>query len=78
MCWYVGNNTKGNNELDQVQKIHKILGTPPMQLLEKMKRQAFLCLGIYFLCKIMISKGMNFWFVLSKIKWHNLIIQNGT
>ncbi|CAN5973985.1 unnamed protein product [Sphagnum jensenii] len=28
----------GNNELDQVQKIHKILGTPPMQLLEKMKR----------------------------------------
>ncbi|CAM6059097.1 unnamed protein product [Sphagnum tenellum] len=28
----------GNNELDQVQKIHKILGTPPMQLLDKMKR----------------------------------------
>ncbi|KAH9546127.1 hypothetical protein CY35_12G079500 [Sphagnum magellanicum] len=30
----------GNNELDQVQKIHKILGTPPMQLLEKMKRRS--------------------------------------
>lgn len=29
----------GNNELDQIQKIHKILGTPPVALLEKMKRQ---------------------------------------
>ena len=33
----------GNNELDQIQKIHKILGTPPMQLLEKMKRQVNFC-----------------------------------
>ncbi|KAG0582950.1 hypothetical protein KC19_3G097300 [Ceratodon purpureus] len=30
----------GNNELDQIQKIHKILGTPPQQLLEKMKRRS--------------------------------------
>ncbi|KAL2642367.1 hypothetical protein R1flu_009954 [Riccia fluitans] len=30
----------GNNELDQIQKIHKILGTPPAQLLEKMKRRS--------------------------------------
>lgn len=34
----------GNNELDQIQKIHKILGTPPMQLLEKMKRQVNFCI----------------------------------
>ncbi|CAM6089758.1 unnamed protein product [Calypogeia fissa] len=30
----------GSNELDQIQKIHKILGTPPAQLLEKMKRRS--------------------------------------
>ncbi|KAL3695768.1 hypothetical protein R1sor_009844 [Riccia sorocarpa] len=30
----------GNNELDQIQKIHKVLGTPPAQLLEKMKRRS--------------------------------------
>ncbi|KAJ7531743.1 hypothetical protein O6H91_14G057200 [Diphasiastrum complanatum] len=30
----------GNNELDQIQKIHKVLGTPPQQLLDKMKRRS--------------------------------------
>jgi hypothetical protein len=56
MCWYVGNNTKGNNELDQVQKIHKILGTPPMQLLEKMKRQVFFVWGSISLQNYNIKK----------------------
>jgi hypothetical protein len=28
----------GENELDQIQKIHKILGTPPQALLDKMKK----------------------------------------
>lgn len=28
----------GNNELDQIQKIHEILGTPPQTLLDKMKK----------------------------------------
>lgn len=30
----------GNNELDQVHKIHNILGTPPQDLLDKFKRVA--------------------------------------
>lgn len=30
----------GNNELDQIQKIHKVLGTPPQQVMEKMKRRS--------------------------------------
>eukprot|EP01018_Ginkgo_biloba_P012360 Gb_28121 [translate_table: standard] len=30
----------GNNELDQIQKIHKILGTPPQQVLDKLKRRS--------------------------------------
>ncbi|EFJ33619.1 hypothetical protein SELMODRAFT_77240 [Selaginella moellendorffii] len=28
----------GTNELDQIQKIHKVMGTPPQQLLDKMRR----------------------------------------
>jgi hypothetical protein len=51
MCWQWCQNAAGNNELDQVQKIHKILGTPPMQLLEKMKRQASQ-LGALFLLSV--------------------------
>jgi len=30
----------GNNELDQIHKIHNVLGTPPKELLEKFKKQA--------------------------------------
>ncbi|KAG0576676.1 hypothetical protein KC19_5G098500 [Ceratodon purpureus] len=30
----------GNNELDQINKIHKILGTPPQALVDKMKRRS--------------------------------------
>ncbi len=28
----------GINELDQIQKIHNIMGTPPPEVLEKMRR----------------------------------------
>jgi serine/threonine protein kinase len=30
----------GTNELDQIQKIHNILGTPPPELLAKMKKRS--------------------------------------
>lgn len=30
----------GTNELDQIQKIHNILGTPPPELLAKMKQRS--------------------------------------
>jgi renal tumor antigen len=30
----------GNNELDQVHKIHNILGTPPQELLDKFQKHA--------------------------------------
>jgi serine/threonine protein kinase len=30
----------GTNELDQIQKIHNILGTPPQELLAKMKKRS--------------------------------------
>ncbi len=30
----------GKNELDQIQKIHSVLGTPPPELLSKMKRRS--------------------------------------
>ncbi|KAI5068297.1 hypothetical protein GOP47_0016642, partial [Adiantum capillus-veneris] len=30
----------GNNELDQIQKIHKVLGTPPPQVLDKLRRRS--------------------------------------
>ncbi|XP_024542504.1 MAPK/MAK/MRK overlapping kinase isoform X1 [Selaginella moellendorffii] len=30
----------GTNELDQIQKIHKVMGTPPQQLLDKMRRRS--------------------------------------
>ncbi len=30
----------GTNELDQIQKIHNILGTPPTELLAKMKKRS--------------------------------------
>jgi renal tumor antigen len=30
----------GTNELDQVQKIHAIMGTPPPELLAKMKKRS--------------------------------------
>lgn len=30
----------GNNELDQIQKIHAIMGTPPPELLAKLKKRS--------------------------------------
>jgi serine/threonine protein kinase len=30
----------GTNELDQIQKIHNVVGTPPAELLAKMKRRS--------------------------------------
>lgn len=30
----------GNNELDQIQKIHTIIGTPPSELLAKLKKRS--------------------------------------
>ena len=30
----------GTNELDQIQKIHNIIGTPPAELLAKMKQRS--------------------------------------
>jgi serine/threonine protein kinase len=30
----------GNNELDQIQKIHAIIGTPPAELLAKLKKRS--------------------------------------
>jgi len=30
----------GNNELDQIQKIHAIMGTPPADLLAKLKKRS--------------------------------------
>ncbi len=30
----------GNNELDQIQKIHNIIGTPPADLLAKMRKRS--------------------------------------
>jgi renal tumor antigen len=32
--------TVGNNELDQIQKIHAIVGTPPPELLSKLKKRS--------------------------------------
>jgi renal tumor antigen len=32
--------TAGNNELDQIQKIHAIMGTPPPELLAKLKKRS--------------------------------------
>ena len=28
----------GNNEVDQVKKIHNVLGTPPQKILDKLKK----------------------------------------
>lgn len=56
----------GNNELDQIQKIHKILGTPPQQLLEKMKRQVaatYVFDGEIRHCQIKTFQ------VITKLKW---------
>jgi renal tumor antigen len=35
MCFH-----PGNNELDQIQKIHAIVGTPPPELLSKLKKRS--------------------------------------
>ena len=44
----------GTNELDQINKIHNILGTPPPDTLAKLKKQSEARAGKY-VCKILIK-----------------------
>lgn len=43
----------GNNELDQIKKIHNIVGTPPSELLQRLKR-----LSSHMDCNFAPQQGM--------------------
>jgi hypothetical protein len=51
----------GSNKLDQIKKIHNIIGTPSIQLLEKMTRSVFFIVPINHICLLPSYEKVNSW-----------------